>query len=221
MHKTNHGTPFHIWIFNNLRVPSRNSQNFISDFCSSGKGLSTTKDTGSGYPEISGRGLDPRKFRPFVDDKNDSFKTIRTNAPPSNKPSIPQSNVHLSNELVLTNLPQSNEPFQTIPTNVPLSNEPFIPQSSIHLSNEPVLINVPPSNEPMLTNVPLLIEPKPIIGQTETSAEFQFEAQPEQVKDLQDFCFKFAAYTENPYDFSKEFNIGDLYIEIGLNSRIT
>ncbi|KAF6141511.1 hypothetical protein GIB67_012273 [Kingdonia uniflora] len=53
---------------------------------------------------------------------------------------------------------------------------------SIHLSNEPVLTNVPPSNEPMLTNVPLLIEPEPIIGQTETSAEFRFEPQPKQMR---------------------------------------
>ncbi|KAF6145350.1 hypothetical protein GIB67_016811 [Kingdonia uniflora] len=64
-----------------------------------------------------------------MDDENDSFETIRTDVPPSNEPSIPQSNVHLSNELVLTNVPQSNEPFQTIPANVPLLNEPSIPQS--------------------------------------------------------------------------------------------
>ncbi|KAF6161810.1 hypothetical protein GIB67_008571 [Kingdonia uniflora] len=159
-----------------------------------------------GYPKINGRGLDLRRFGPFVDDENDSFKTIRTDVPPSNELSIPQSNVHLSNEPVLINVPQSNELFQTIPTNVPLSNEPYIPQSSIHLSNEPMS-----SNAPMLTNVPLLIEPEPIIGQTETSAEFQFEPQPEQVKDLLDFWFKSAAYTEDPYDFSKEFNIGDIY----------
>ncbi|KAF6135977.1 hypothetical protein GIB67_006869 [Kingdonia uniflora] len=164
-----------------------------------------------GYPETNGRGLDPRRFGPFVDDENNSFKTICTDVPPSNEPSIPQSNVHLSNEPVLTNVSQSNEPFQTIPTNVPLSNKPSIPQSSIHLSNEPVLTNVPPSNEPTLTNVPLLIEPEPIIRQSETSVEFQFEPQPEQVKDLLDFWFKSAAYTEDPYDFSKEFNIGDLY----------
>ncbi|KAF6142821.1 hypothetical protein GIB67_002685 [Kingdonia uniflora] len=63
----------------------------------------------------------------------------------------------------------------------------------------------------MLTNVPLSIEPEPIIGQTETSAKFQYEPQPEQVKDLLDFWFKSAAYTEDPYDFSKEFNISDLY----------
>ncbi|KAF6165305.1 hypothetical protein GIB67_042721, partial [Kingdonia uniflora] len=179
-----------------------------------GKGLSTTKDTGSGkclsttkaggpllhnsfpnpeyrsYPEINGRGLDPRRFGPFMDDddvpqSNDSFEVIRTDIPPSKEPSIPQSNVHLSNEPELTIFPQSNKPFQTIPTNVPLLNEPSIPQSSIHLSNEPVLTNIPSSNEPMLTNVPLLIEPEPIIGQTKTS--------------------------EDPYDFSKDFNIGDLY----------
>ncbi|KAF6162106.1 hypothetical protein GIB67_008235 [Kingdonia uniflora] len=198
MHKTNSGTLFHIWIANDLRVPSHNSQNFIFDFCFSGKRLFTTKDTGSGkrfstskaggplrhnsfpdpepeyrgYPETNGRGLDPRRFGHFVDDENDSFETIHTDVPPSNKPSIPQSNVHLSNEPVLTNVPQSNKHFQIIPTNVPLSNEPFIPQSSIHLLNEPVLTNVPPSNEPMLIIVPHSIEPEPIIGQTKTLAEF-------------------------------------------------
>ncbi|KAF6170788.1 hypothetical protein GIB67_015740 [Kingdonia uniflora] len=199
--------------------------------------LSTTKDTGSGrslsttkagvplrhnlfpdpepeyrgYPEINGRGFDLRRFGPFVDDENDSFKTIRTDVPPSNEPSIPQSNVHLSNKPMLSYVSQLNEPFQTIPTNVPLSNEPSIPQSNIHPSNETVLTNVPPSNKPMLTNVPLSIEPEPIIGQTKTSAELRFEPQPKQVKDLLDFRFKSAAYTEDPYDFSKEFNIGDLY----------
>ncbi|KAF6172581.1 hypothetical protein GIB67_017134 [Kingdonia uniflora] len=122
MHKTNRGTSFHIWIVNDLRVPS---QNFISDFCYSGKGLSTTKDMVEGYPERKGRGLDPCRFGPFVDDENDYFKTIRTDVPPSNEPSIPQSNVHLSNEPVLTNVPQSNETFETIPTNVPFSNEPL------------------------------------------------------------------------------------------------
>ncbi|KAF6173347.1 hypothetical protein GIB67_027042, partial [Kingdonia uniflora] len=217
MHKTNPDTPFHIWIVNDLRVPSQNSQNFIYDFCSSGKGLSTIKDIGSGrglsatkaggplrhnlfpdpehkgYPETNGRGLDPHRFGPFADDENDSFETIRTDVPPSNEPSIPQSNVHLSNEPMLTNAPQSNETFQTIPINVPLSNEHSIPQSSIHLSNEHVLTNVPPSNESMLTNVPFSIEPEPIIGQTETSAEFRFEPQPEQVKDLLNFWFKSAA----------------------------
>ncbi|KAF6134449.1 hypothetical protein GIB67_011875 [Kingdonia uniflora] len=237
IHKTNPDTPFHIWIVNDLRVPSQNSQNFIFYLCSSGTELSTTKDTGSGrglsttnagrplrhnsfpdlepeyrgYSEINGRGLDPYRFEYFVDNKNDSFETIRTDVPPSNKPSIPQSNIHLSNEPVLTNVPQSNEPFQTIPSIVPLSNEPFIPQSSIHLSNEHVLTNVPPSNEPLLTNDPLSIKPEPIIGQTETSAEFRFEPQPEQVKDLLDFWFKSVTYTEDPYDFSQEFNISDLY----------
>ncbi|KAF6144080.1 hypothetical protein GIB67_007541 [Kingdonia uniflora] len=183
----------------------------------SGRGLSTTKAGGTlqhnsfpdpeseyrGYPETNGRGLDPRRLGSFVDDENDSFETIRTDVPPSNEPSIPQSSVHLSNEPVLTNVHQSNEHFQTIPTNAPLSNELSIPQSSIHLSNKPVLTNVPPSNEPMLTNVPLSIEPEPIIGQTETSAEFWFEPQPEQVKDLLDFWFKSVACTEDPYDFSK------------------
>ncbi|KAF6134774.1 hypothetical protein GIB67_002175, partial [Kingdonia uniflora] len=164
-----------------------------------------------GYPEANARRLDPRRFTPFVDDENEYFETIHTDVPPSNEPSISQSNVHLSNEPVLTNVPQSNEPFQTIFTNVPLSYEPSIPQSSIHLSNEPVLTNIPSSNKPMLTNIPLSIDPKPIIGQIKTSAEFGFEPQPEQVKDLLDFRFKSAAYTKDPYDFSKEFNIGDLY----------
>ncbi|KAF6166180.1 hypothetical protein GIB67_023890 [Kingdonia uniflora] len=136
MHKTNPGTPFHIWIVNDLRVPSQNSQNFISNLCSSGKGLSTTKNTGlgkrlsttkaegplrynsfldpkpeyRGYPKTNGTGLDLRRFGPFMDDddvpqSNDSFKTIRTDVPPSNEPSIPQSNIHLSNEPVLPNVP--------------------------------------------------------------------------------------------------------------------
>ncbi|KAF6156312.1 hypothetical protein GIB67_013756 [Kingdonia uniflora] len=93
----------------------------------------------------------------------------------------------------------------------PETNGKGLDPHSIHLSNKPVLTNVPPSNEPMLTNVPLSIEPEPIIGQTETSIEFRFEPQPEQVNDLLDFWFKSVAYTEDPYDFSKEFNIGDLY----------
>ncbi|KAF6171911.1 hypothetical protein GIB67_011808, partial [Kingdonia uniflora] len=42
-----------------------------------------------------------------------------------------------------------------------------------------------------------------------------------QVKDLLDFWSKSAAYTEDPYDFSKEFNIGDLYQNrIELKNRI-
>ncbi|KAF6141223.1 hypothetical protein GIB67_024307 [Kingdonia uniflora] len=63
----------------------------------------------------------------------------------------------------------------------------------------------------MLTIVLLSIEPEPIIGQTKTSAEFQFEPQPEQVKDLLDFRFKYTVYTKDAYDFNKEFNIGNLY----------
>ncbi|KAF6157103.1 hypothetical protein GIB67_041564 [Kingdonia uniflora] len=63
----------------------------------------------------------------------------------------------------------------------------------------------------MLTNVLLSIEPETIIGQTKTSVEFWFEPQPEKVKDLLDFRFKSTAYTEDPYDLSKEFNIGDIY----------
>ncbi|KAF6142166.1 hypothetical protein GIB67_037084 [Kingdonia uniflora] len=93
----------------------------------------------------------------------------------------------------------------------PETNDRGLDTRSIHLSNEPVLTNVPPSNEPILTNVPFSIEPETIIRQTEPSAEFWFEPQPEQVKDLMDFWFKSAAYMEDPYDFSKEFNIDDLY----------
>ncbi|KAF6140261.1 hypothetical protein GIB67_000309 [Kingdonia uniflora] len=158
MHKSNPDTPFHIWIANEPKVPSQSSQNFIYDFCSSGKGLCTTKDTSSGkglstnktggplrhnsfpdhepeymgYPKTNGRGLDPRRFGPLVDNDN---------------------------------IPQSNDSFETIRTNVPPSNEP----------------------------------------------ELRFEPKPEEVKDLVDFRFKSGVYTEEPYDFSKEFNIGDLY----------
>ncbi|KAF6167487.1 hypothetical protein GIB67_031688 [Kingdonia uniflora] len=198
-----------------------------------GKGLSTTKDTGSGrdlsttkvggpllhnsfpdlepkyrgYPKTNGKGLDPRRFEPLVDNddvpqSNESFKTICTDVPPSKEPNIPQSNVHLSNEPVLANISQSNEPFQTIPTNVHLSNEPCISQSNIHLSNEPVLTNDPPSNEPMLTNVHPSIEPEAIIEQIKTSAEYRFKPQPKKVKDLLDFRFKSVAYSEDPYDFN-------------------
>ncbi|KAF6158860.1 hypothetical protein GIB67_012503 [Kingdonia uniflora] len=76
-----------------------------------------------GYPKINGREIDPRRFGPLVDDDDvpqskDSFKTICTDVLPSNEPSIPQSNVHLSNEPVLTNVHQSNEYFQTIPTDI-------------------------------------------------------------------------------------------------------
>ncbi|KAF6143705.1 hypothetical protein GIB67_021715 [Kingdonia uniflora] len=66
----------------------------------SGRGLSTTKAGGpfqhnsfldpepeyKGFLELNGRGLDPRRFGPFVDDdvpqSNDSFETIRTDVPP-------------------------------------------------------------------------------------------------------------------------------------------
>ncbi|KAF6155086.1 hypothetical protein GIB67_035833 [Kingdonia uniflora] len=211
IHKTNPGTPFYIWIVNELRVPSQNSHNFISDFYSSGKGLSTTKDTGSGRGLSTTKVRGPLRHNLFPDLEPEYRGYPETNGRGLDQRSISQLNVHFSNEPVLTNVPQSNEHFQTIPIDVHLSNEPCISQSNIYLSNEPVLTNVSPSNEPMLTNVPLSIEPEPIIGQTETSAEFRFEPQPEQVKDLLDFQFKSAAYTKDPYDFSKEFNIGDLY----------
>ncbi|KAF6155056.1 hypothetical protein GIB67_035803 [Kingdonia uniflora] len=96
----------------------------------SGKGLSTTKEGGPlchnsfldpkpeyrGYPERNGRGFDPRRYGSLVDDddvpqSNESFETICTDIPPSNEPSIPESNVYLSNEPMLTNVPQTNEPF--------------------------------------------------------------------------------------------------------------
>ncbi|KAF6155065.1 hypothetical protein GIB67_035812 [Kingdonia uniflora] len=73
---------------------------------------------------------------------------------------------------------------------------------------ESELTNVHLSNEPMLTNVPLSIELETIIGQTEPSAEFQFDLQPEYVKDLVDFRFKSATYTEDPYDFSIPYEYG-------------
>ncbi|KAF6135194.1 hypothetical protein GIB67_035265 [Kingdonia uniflora] len=128
MHKTNPVTPFHIWIVNDLRVPSQNSQNFISNFYSLGKGLSTTKDTGSG------RGLSTTK------------------------------------------------------AGGPLRHNSF------------------PDPEPKYRGYPEKMAEGLI-----RAAEFQFEPQPEQVKDLLDFRFKSTAYTKDPYDFSKEFNIGDLY----------
>ncbi|KAF6174957.1 hypothetical protein GIB67_026445 [Kingdonia uniflora] len=53
--------------------------------------------------------------------------------------------------------------------------------------------------------------PKTNAGDLIREAKFRFEPQPEQVKNLLDFLFKSAACTEDPYDFSKEFNIGDLY----------
>ncbi|KAF6138076.1 hypothetical protein GIB67_033490 [Kingdonia uniflora] len=125
MHKSNPDTPFHIWIVNELRVPS---QNFIYNLCSSGIALSTTKDTGSGkrlsttkaggplrhnsfpdpepkyidYPKTNDRELDPCRFGCLADDddvpqSNKSFETLCTDVPPSNEHNIPQSNVHLSN----------------------------------------------------------------------------------------------------------------------------
>ncbi|KAF6175545.1 hypothetical protein GIB67_023065 [Kingdonia uniflora] len=183
MHKSNHGTPFHIWIVNELRVPSQNSQNFIYDLCSSSKGLSITKDTDSGNrlsttkaggllrhksfpglepkyrgcPKTNGRGLNPCRFGLLADDDD---------------------------------VPRSNKSFETCCTDVSPSNEPSIPQLNVHLSNELTLTNVPQSNEhfqtistnvplsnehcipqsnihlsnePMLTNVPLSIESETII----------------------------------------------------------
>ncbi|KAF6172085.1 hypothetical protein GIB67_029503 [Kingdonia uniflora] len=47
-------------------------------------------------------------------------------------------------------------------------------------------------------------------GHVHTYERF-FVTQLKKVKDLLDFRFKSAVYTEDPYDFSKEFNIGDLY----------
>ncbi|KAF6134181.1 hypothetical protein GIB67_013578 [Kingdonia uniflora] len=112
----------------------------------SSRGLSTTKARGplrynsfpnpepeyKGYPETNGRGFDPRRFRPFVDDENDFFETIRTDVPPSNEPSIPQSNVHLSMNLIHL----SNEPLLT---NVPPSNEPMLTNVSLSIKPEPII----------------------------------------------------------------------------------
>ncbi|KAF6149570.1 hypothetical protein GIB67_009591 [Kingdonia uniflora] len=115
-------------------------------------------------------------------------------------------------------IPQSNDSFETIRTDVPPLNEPNIPQSNEFFQTIPT--DVPLSNEPMLTNVHLSIEPEPIIGHTEPLAEFQFEPQPQQVKDLVDFWFKSAAYTEISMTSVKSLTLV-IYIEIGLNSRIT
>ncbi|KAF6134900.1 hypothetical protein GIB67_002301 [Kingdonia uniflora] len=123
---------------------------------SSGKGFPTTKVGGplrhnsfpnleleyKGYPETNGRGLDLCRFGPLVDDddvpqSNEYFETLHTDVPPSNKPSIPQSNVQFLNELMLTNVPLSNEPMLT---NVPLSIEP-----------EPIIRQTEPSDTEWFT----------------------------------------------------------------------
>ncbi|KAF6153550.1 hypothetical protein GIB67_027417 [Kingdonia uniflora] len=92
MHKSFPGIPFHIWIVNKRRVPT---QNFGSGKglstpkdTGSGNGLSTSKDIWMleaegplhhnsfsdhkpeyrGYPETNGKGLDPRRFGPLMDD---------------------------------------------------------------------------------------------------------------------------------------------------------
>ncbi|KAF6140623.1 hypothetical protein GIB67_013916 [Kingdonia uniflora] len=96
-----------------------------------------------------------------------------------------------------------------------------IPQSNVHLSNEPMLTNVHLLKEIMLANVPLSIEPEPIIGQTEPSAKFWLEPQPEQVKDLVDFQFKSAVHTEDISMTSVKSLTLAIYIEIGLYSIIT
>ncbi|KAF6162057.1 hypothetical protein GIB67_012441 [Kingdonia uniflora] len=94
-------------------VPSQNSQNLFLIF-------------------VQVKGCPPQKFKPLVNDvlqSNKSFETMRIDAPFSNEPSIPQSNIHRSNKPMLTNVPQSNEPFETIPTDVLLLDKPYIPQS--------------------------------------------------------------------------------------------
>ncbi|KAF6166287.1 hypothetical protein GIB67_008715 [Kingdonia uniflora] len=63
------------------------------------------------------------------------------------------------------------------------------------------------SFETIHTDVPPLNEPS--IPQSNLS--FGLSHSLKQVKDLLDFQFKSAAYTEDPYDFNKEFIIGDLY----------
>ncbi|KAF6155634.1 hypothetical protein GIB67_034729 [Kingdonia uniflora] len=57
----------------------------------------------------------------------------------------------------------------------------------------------------LINEVNALLDSVPIL------AEFRFEPQPEQMKDLADFWFKSATYMDDLYDFSKEFNIGNLY----------
>ncbi|KAF6153107.1 hypothetical protein GIB67_034829 [Kingdonia uniflora] len=103
-------------------------------------------------------------------------------------------------------------------TNVPLSNEPML--INVPLSIEPKLIiaQTEPSGNlvkfaicEVLCNISYHISI--ILGSIFhiCSAELWFEPQPKQVKDLVDFRFKSDAYTKDPYDFSKEFNISDLY----------
>ncbi|KAF6146127.1 hypothetical protein GIB67_015565 [Kingdonia uniflora] len=130
----------------------------------SGKGLPTTKVGGPlrhnsfpdpepeyrGYPETNGRGLNPRMFGPLVDDddvpqSNNSFETIRSDVPSSNELSNPQSNVHHSNESMLTNIPLSNTFFETIPTDVPLSNEPKLTNVRLSIEPEPIIVQIEPS----------------------------------------------------------------------------
>ncbi|KAF6149069.1 hypothetical protein GIB67_018647 [Kingdonia uniflora] len=134
MYKTNPGTPFHIWIVNELRVHSQNSQNFIL--------ISVLRVKGCPPPKI----LVQVKACPLP--KRGDLCAITHFLILNLNTGIPQSNVHILNEPVLTNVHQSNEPFQTIPTDVPLSNEPCISQSNIYLSNEHELTNVPLSNKP-------------------------------------------------------------------------
>ncbi|KAF6175192.1 hypothetical protein GIB67_022873 [Kingdonia uniflora] len=199
MHKSNPRIPFHIWIVNEHRVPSQNSHNFISDFCL-GKGLSTTKDTCSGKGLSTTKAGGPLRHNSFPDPEPEYRGYSKANCRGLDPRRF---------EPLVDDIPQSNNLFETIPTDVPLSNTLCIPQSNVHLSNKPMLTNVLFSNEPILINVPLSIKPEPIIGQTEPSAKFCYESQPEQLN--LSFWFKSAVYTVNLYDLSKEFCIGDLY----------
>ncbi|KAF6156933.1 hypothetical protein GIB67_039694 [Kingdonia uniflora] len=177
---------------------------------SSGKGMSTTKvgrplrhnlfpdpePEYRGYPKISGRRLDPRRFGPLVDDddvpqSNNSFKTIRTNVPPLNEPSIPQSNVHHSNEPMLTNVPQSNEPC--------------ISQSNIHLSNEPVLTNVPLSNKLMLNNVPLSIKAEHILDKLNLQLNYSLSPARIDSETIESWTYFLEMFGSNFYGYDTKF----------------
>ncbi|KAF6146551.1 hypothetical protein GIB67_008837 [Kingdonia uniflora] len=139
-----------------------------------------------------------------VPQSNDPFETISTDVLMSNEPCIPQSDVYLSNKPLSTNVSLSNEPMLT---NVHLSikPEPLIGQTEPSGKHAEFVIcivcfNISHQISIMLRRIFLIC-----------STKFRFELQPEQVKDFVDFRFKSVAHTEDLYDFSKEFNIGDIY----------
>ncbi|KAF6172133.1 hypothetical protein GIB67_029551, partial [Kingdonia uniflora] len=101
-------------------------------------------------------------------------------------------NSFLDPKLEYTGYPKANsrglDPrrFGPLADDVPQTNKSF----------ETLYTDVPPSNEPSIP---------------QSNLNFGLSPSPEQVKDLVDFWFKSAAYIKDPYDFSKKFNIGDLY----------